>query len=200
MGAVNNITFSPPSFSMDTQPKDFTKDTCCDPENLPSLCDGFSQCPCTHCTNIPTGSVVDLYLIDDTQTQIPMAHPWHLHGHNFFVMDQYSATPDQPISHEIVRQAIEDGTFDMRFGQLRRSNVNYDNPARKDTTQIPSKGLSVLRVLFDNPGFWYMHCHIDWHLGIGMALVHRVGKQSEITPPPDTFPKCRDYKPTVILD
>lgn len=139
-------------------------------------------------------------MVDDTQQAIPLDHPWHLHGEWFYCLNQYSATPDQPISAAIVREAIRDGTFNQRFGQMRRSGINYSNPCKKDTTQIPSKGLAVLRVVFDNPGYWFMHCHIDWHLGIGMAIVHQVGEPHEIKPPPETFPKCGDYKPTVVLD
>ncbi|KAG9084204.1 laccase [Ceratobasidium sp. 370] len=36
-------------------------------------------------------------------------------------------------------------------------SINYVNPPRRDVT--------------DNPGPWFLHCHIDWHLEAGLAVV-----------------------------
>jgi hypothetical protein len=38
------------------------------------------------------------------------------------------------------------------------------NPSRRDTITIPPTGNVVLRWRADNPGAWFFHCHIDWHL------------------------------------
>lgn len=200
VGAVNNMTLTFPNFSLNTQTKDIEVDTFCNRDSLPRRCDGFAQCPCCHREKFKKNSVVDLIMVDDTQQAIPLAHPFHLHGHGFYTLNQYAATPDQPISAEIVRQAVKDGTFNQQFGQVRSTDPNYWNPGKKDTTQIPSKGLAVLRVLFDNPGFWLMHCHIDWHMGIGMAFIIQVGEFDEIRPAPQSFPNCKDYKPSIVLD
>lgn len=207
VGSVNNMTLAFAHICLDTQLKDIVDDygpvdyqTFCDETHRPSKCNGFPQCPCTHRIKVKLNSVCDLYMVDETPAAIPLGHPWHLHGHSFCVKDQYSARPDQPISVDIVRKAIRDGTFNQQFGQLRRPGVDYTNPAKKDTTQVPSKGISVLRVLFDNPGFWLMHCHIDWHLGIGMAFIIQVGEYEDFVPAPPYFPRCGDYKPTLLLD
>jgi hypothetical protein len=51
--------------------------------------------------------------------------------------------------------------------------------------------------LFKKKGFWFLHCHFEWHLGIGMSMMMQVGEVDEmITPPPD-FPRCGDYTPDV---
>jgi FtsP/CotA-like multicopper oxidase with cupredoxin domain len=70
--------------------------------------------------------------------QTPMAHPMHLHGHSFQVVD-------------VNGQAIK--------GALR------------DTVLLP--GRSTVTVVFDanNPGVWYVHCHVLWHLAAGMATL-----------------------------
>jgi FtsP/CotA-like multicopper oxidase with cupredoxin domain len=70
--------------------------------------------------------------------QTPMAHPMHLHGHSFQVV-------------EVNGQAIK--------GALR------------DTVLLP--GRSTVTVVFDanNPGVWYVHCHVLWHLAAGMATL-----------------------------
>ncbi|KAF8629510.1 hypothetical protein AX17_005636 [Amanita inopinata Kibby_2008] len=71
------------------------------------------------------------------------AHPFHLHGHTF----------------DVVRSAGS-------------STYNYANPARRDVVSIGSQGDNVtIRFTTDNAGPWIFHCHIDWHLEIGLAIV-----------------------------
>ena len=43
--------------------------------------------------------------------------------------------------------------------------------ALRDTVLVP--GLTNVTVEFDanNPGLWYVHCHILWHLDAGMATL-----------------------------
>jgi FtsP/CotA-like multicopper oxidase with cupredoxin domain len=45
------------------------------------------------------------------------------------------------------------------------------NGALRDTVLVPPK--SSVTVAFDanNPGIWYLHCHILWHLAAGMATL-----------------------------
>ncbi|EJF60579.1 laccase [Dichomitus squalens LYAD-421 SS1] len=70
-------------------------------------------------------------------------HPFHLHGHAF----------------SVVRSA----------GQV---TPNYVNPVRRDTVSIGEVGDNVtIRFETNNPGPWFLHCHIDWHLEAGMAVV-----------------------------
>lgn len=46
-----------------------------------------------------------------------------------------------------------------------------------------------------------MHCHIDFHVELGMALLIKVGEESEMKPPPKNFPKCGDpYDPTIVKE
>ncbi|CCO32975.1 Laccase-2 [Rhizoctonia solani AG-1 IB] len=39
-----------------------------------------------------------------------------------------------------------------------------------DVVRVGGTGV-VLRFKTDNPGPWFVHCHIDWHLEAGLALV-----------------------------
>lgn len=70
-------------------------------------------------------------------------HPIHLHGHSF----------------DVVQSAGN-------------SSFNYVNPVRRD---VVSGGLQnqqmVIRWVTDNSGPWFLHCHIDWHLDAGFAIV-----------------------------
>ncbi|KAJ7635366.1 laccase [Roridomyces roridus] len=71
-------------------------------------------------------------------------HPFHLHGHNFWV----------------VRSAGND-------------TYNYEDPIVRDviSTGDNTTDLPTIRFVTDNAGPWFLHCHIDWHLQSGLALV-----------------------------
>ncbi|KAH6912620.1 laccase 16 [Coprinopsis sp. MPI-PUGE-AT-0042] len=67
--------------------------------------------------------------------------------------------------------------------------LNYVNPPRRDVVAVRS-GLVIIRFRADNPGPWFLHCHIDWHLEAGLAVVfaespgaQRSGPQSQIIKP-----------------
>ncbi|KAJ7620440.1 putative laccase 1d precursor [Roridomyces roridus] len=69
------------------------------------------------------------------------AHPFHLHGHNFDIVLGANATVP-----------------------------NYVNPPRRDVVPI-NGGNTTFRFFTGNPGAWFLHCHIDWHLEVGLAIV-----------------------------
>lgn len=80
------------------------------------------------------------------ETALPVPHPIHLHGHDFFVLAQGSGA----YSSEVALQ--------------------LENPPRRDTAMLPASGYLVLAFEIDNPGAWLMHCHIGWHTSEGFAL------------------------------
>ena len=41
----------------------------------------------------------------------------------------------------------------------------------KDTVIVPFGGYTVIRFVVDNPGWWFLHCHIEIHQLEGMAIV-----------------------------
>ena len=90
------------------------------------------------------------------ETFIPVPHPIHLHGHDFFIL-----------------AAAESATYDDSVV------LNLDNPPRRDVAVLPSSGYLVISFLTDNPGAWLMHCHIGWHTSEGLALQF-VERESEI--------------------
>ena len=53
------------------------------------------------------------------------------------------------------------------------STYNFENPVRRDTINIGQSASDnvTLRFYTDNTGPWFLHCHIDWHLEAGMAVV-----------------------------
>ncbi|RYO86824.1 hypothetical protein DL764_008955 [Monosporascus ibericus] len=74
-----------------------------------------------------------------------IAHPMHLHGHDFQVL---SAGPGE-----------WDGTI-----------INPENPLRRDTHILPPGGHLVTQFQADNPGIWPYHCHIAWHVSSGFYV------------------------------
>ena len=51
-------------------------------------------------------------------------------------------------------------------------DYNYDNPPQRDTVSTGTAGDNVtIRFTTNNPGPWFLHCHIDFHLEAGFAVV-----------------------------
>ncbi|KAF5379775.1 hypothetical protein D9615_005647 [Tricholomella constricta] len=96
-------------------------------------------------------------------------HPFHLHGHAF----------------DLVRPSNAD-------------ELNFVNPPRRDVAAVAG-GNMTFRFFSDNPGAWFLHCHIDWHLEVGLAVVfgeapaeNVEGPQAQITPQ-DWLDLCPTY-------
>ncbi|RBR18894.1 uncharacterized protein FIESC28_05816 [Fusarium coffeatum] len=83
------------------------------------------------------------------------AHPFHLHGHKFFVLaqgrDGYPPTPAELQAY------------------LEKHNL-LENPLRRDTFTVEGYAWAVIRVVLDNPGLWAFHCHNTWHAESGMVM------------------------------
>ncbi|THH19518.1 hypothetical protein EW146_g1665 [Bondarzewia mesenterica] len=99
---------------------------------------------------MPNGSVYHLPRNKTVELSIPSGaqggeHPVHLHGHSF----------------SVVRSGGND-------------SYNFDNPVRRDVVSMgpqDSNSNVTIRFTTDNPGPWIFHCHIDWHLEEGFAVV-----------------------------
>ena len=63
---------------------------------------------------------------------------------------------------------------------------------RKDTVIVPSGGYVVIEFIADNPGYWFLHCHIEPHQLEGMAtVINEV--QTRHNPPPSGMTSCRSF-------
>ncbi|KAJ9221105.1 CAZyme family AA1 [Paecilomyces variotii] len=80
---------------------------------------------------------------------VPLAHPIHLHGHDFAVL------------------GAGNGTYNEKSDPF---TFEYHNPPRRDVALLPSEGWLALAFRSDNPGVWLLHCHIAWHASSGLAL------------------------------
>ena len=52
----------------------------------------------------------------------------------------------------------------------------------------------MLRFIANNPGIWLVHCHLDFHMEIGMGFVIKVGEDKNFRKPPENWPKCGSFK------
>ncbi|KAF2746542.1 multicopper oxidase [Sporormia fimetaria CBS 119925] len=92
-----------------------------------------------------------------TRTFIPLPHPIHLHGHDFYIVGS--------------GPGVWDGTT---------NGLTFNNPTRRDTATLPAGGYLLIAFPADNPGTWVMHCHIAWHAAQGLS-VQFVERQGEIS-------------------
>ncbi|KAH9325257.1 hypothetical protein KI387_005435 [Taxus chinensis] len=121
---------------------------------------------------IPYNANVEL-ILQDTGMMGTENHPIHIHGFNFFVVGEgfgnYDPTND-PVSFNLV------------------------DPPMRNTIGVPTGGWAALRFKADNPGVWFMHCHLEVHTTWGLAMAFMVENgptaQQSIRPPPSDLPPC----------
>ncbi|KAK1271722.1 Laccase-22 [Acorus gramineus] len=103
----------------------------------------------------------------------PENHPFHLHGFNFFAVARGIGNYDPEESPE---------TF------------NLVDPIERNTASVPSGGWIAIRFRADNPGVWFMHCHLEIHTtwGLKMAFLVDNGEDPDqsLMPPPNDLPTC----------
>ncbi|KAK7055305.1 multicopper oxidase/laccase [Favolaschia claudopus] len=105
---------------------------------------------------LPPNKVIEISIPGGEDGGSP--HPFHLHGHNFHV----------------IRSAGS-------------KTYNYKNPVIRDVVStVSSDGDNVtFRFITDNSGPWFLHCHVDIHLDIGLAVVFAEdvqGTSKEVVP------------------
>ncbi|KAL6602886.1 hypothetical protein ACP70R_043247 [Stipagrostis hirtigluma subsp. patula] len=108
--------------------------------------------------NLTHGHVVDVVLqnADMLRDDVSEAHPWHLHGHDFWVL------------------GYGDGRYDHSKDSAK---LNTANPPLRNTVVLFPHGWTAIRFVADNPGVWAFHCHIEPHLHMGMGVVFAEGME-----------------------
>ncbi|KAJ8764666.1 hypothetical protein K2173_007753 [Erythroxylum novogranatense] len=121
---------------------------------------------------LPFNTSVEL-IMQDTSILGAESHPLHLHGFNFFVVGQGF------------------GNFNPKKDP---SKFNLVDPIERNTVGVPSGGWVAIRFLADNPGVWFMHCHLEVHTSWGLKMAWLVldGNlpNQKLLPPPADLPKC----------
>uniref|UniRef100_A0A2N9F193 laccase n=1 Tax=Fagus sylvatica TaxID=28930 RepID=A0A2N9F193_FAGSY len=120
-----------------------------------------------------TGDVGNDTVYPSTGTNPPENHPMHLHGFSFFVVGMGS------------------GNFNNKTDP---KSYNLIDPPEVNTFGVRKNGWLAIRFIADNPGVWFMHCHLERHASWGMdtVLIVKNGGTSatSIRPPPKYMPPC----------
>ncbi|KIV81089.1 hypothetical protein PV11_08539 [Exophiala sideris] len=96
--------------------------------------------------SLPNANAWSYWVIQAVATIAPpQPHPIHLHGHDFYVL------------------GADSGIYNDS------QTLNYVNPPRRDVAMLPAGGYLVIAFITDNPGAWLMHCHIAFHIGLGLG-------------------------------
>ncbi|XP_051143884.1 laccase-6 isoform X2 [Andrographis paniculata] len=110
-------------------------------------------------------------ILQDTGTVSTENHPIHLHGYSFYVVGYGS------------------GNYNPDTAKL-----NIVDPPYMNTIGVPVGGWAAIRFIADNPGVWFMHCHLDIHLSWGLSVVFIVkngeGPLETLPHPPADYPRC----------
>ncbi|WFD20235.1 hypothetical protein MCAP1_002479 [Malassezia caprae] len=105
--------------------------------------------PNTNAVVAPHLQMIELVMINFSDDM----HPMHMHGSKFQVVNR--ATD--------LRSKDPKANPPIKEGQK--------NPMRRDTVVLPPGGAVTIRFRADNPGAWFLHCHMNFHLDVGMAMV-----------------------------
>ncbi|KAJ1419851.1 Multicopper oxidase, type 1 [Sesbania bispinosa] len=117
-------------------------------------------------------SVVDI-VFQNTAIIGVQNHPMHIHGFSFHVLAQGF------------------GNFDYNRDRVM---FNLVNPQIRNTIAVPAGGWAVVRFQANNPGVWFVHCHVEDHVPWGLDMAFEVENgptpSTSLPPPPADLPKC----------
>lgn len=92
---------------------------------------------------VEKGAIVNL-VVNNLDRSV---HPFHLHGHQFQLLERAPSGA----------------------GRWPGTTKVPEFPASKDVVIIQGSSYAVLRFQADNPGVWLFHCHIEWHVEMGLT-------------------------------
>lgn len=199
--AINGRAHVFPPFPLQTQTDEaFDSINRCDPDDP---CE--EECVCTHIYDIPYDKTIRL-VFSAVGEDSRFFHPIHLHGHRFFVVAAgygtyaddtgFLASSSQDIScnnedDEPIDEVFCSHSIGWRAGEPAIS-LN-STTIQKDTVIVPSGGYVVVHYISNNPGFWFVHCHVEPHLLMGMGVILNEAQDRQ-NPPPEGMRTCGTFQ------
>lgn len=118
---------------------------------------------------LKSGDVIEIVINNEDDNK----HPMHMHGHQFQVVAR-SEDFEEPVHYD-------PSTIELP-----------EYPMVRDTVYVEGNGYVVLRFQANNPGIWFFHCHLDFHLEQGLAVtLIEAPDLLDITLPEDQKRNCR---------
>ncbi|KAH9508127.1 fatty-acyl coenzyme A oxidase [Bulinus truncatus] len=199
-GSVNGRQFKLPTVAALTQMNE-VKTFCQAGE-----CGEDKICQCTYSISLQHNKVYQLIFTNMGQGK-GWAHPIHLHGHSFHVLKmgypKYNDKTGKFLQENLDVDCRGNPDRELSFcnsatwanhswGGNNIPGLQLQSPPVKDTIIVPTGGYVIVRFKADNPGLWFIHCHIELHSTVGMALMFN--EAEELHPkPPANLPKCGDF-------
>ena len=203
--SVNGRHFTFPPSPPVTQWEDLNR-----PGNMADFCEYTQKANppgrvCTH-TYTPNTETVEMVFMNlfspNSQISGTEAHVIHFHGHYFRVLyigygDCASNLPNATCSHEDITCDYPDQLCNSEVnwadGKLPdKVNISNNFAPLKDTVVIPSGAYVVVRYEANNPGWWFLHCHVELHQLGGMVMVIAEDVDN-IAQAPSTIPTCGNF-------
>ncbi|KAJ6881793.1 hypothetical protein NC651_028408 [Populus alba x Populus x berolinensis] len=182
--SMNNQSFIRPSISiLESYYKNLTTTSFSSdfPEKPPNAFDYTGGDPLSQNMNtefgtklivVPYGTSLEIVLQDTSFLNLEN-HPIHVHGHNFFIVGSGF------------------GNFNKATDPKR---YNLVDPPERNTVAVPSGGWAAIRIMADNPGVWFIHCHLEqhtsWGLATGFIVLNGLEPSQRLLPPPQDLPSC----------
>ncbi|CAN0824760.1 LAC1 [Linum grandiflorum] len=182
LASINNQSFVRPTTSfLETHYLAGLKNELGFPEQPPNLFNYTGGDPLAMNTNtefgskiivVPYGTRIEMVLQGTNLLNVEN-HPIHVHGHNFFVVGTGFGNFDESKDPE---------------------KYNLVDPPERNTVAVPTGGWAAIRINADNPGVWFIHCHLEphnsWGLATGFVVEDGPLPSQRLLPPPKDFPAC----------
>ncbi|XP_050436491.1 uncharacterized protein LOC126843171 isoform X2 [Adelges cooleyi] len=182
MPNFNNISMVLPSEPLLlNQPEDIDV---CETGLLPKRCRPEHRfCECTHIVELPLGSATELVLFDaGTEDRTGEPHSFHLHGYSLHVVGEKQKA--------YVRSVEQARKLDKAGKLLIRT---LDSSLLKNTFSVPPAGVTAVRFIADNPGFWLFRSEKTSVWSNGLSLIFKIIPSGSFPPVPEDFPRCGNF-------
>ena len=204
VSAINGRNFILPSMPPQTQGVSQTE--ICQVDSSVSCSTPGTKCRCTHLVDIPESNdyvefVFNAVSVDSVGNGSGFGHPVHLHGHSFQVVDigygKYDTTTGiVNIANSDISCLSDDKCCYPGWtnGVDPFKNISItEYTIRKDTIIVPAGGYARVWIVADNPGYWFLHCHIESHQMEGMSVIINELPSKQNCPPSELALKCGDF-------
>ena len=195
---INGRNMQLPPFPLQTQKAFISPTMFC---NISKPCqENRKGCSCVHVREVSSFNKTIRFVLSSVGNEVPegdgFVHPMHLHGHHFHVLEiGYGSY--YPNNGSLKGRSSEVSCDDAlcsspAWSTSRQTFPMNETTVRKDTIIVPAGGYVVLHFLSNNPGFWFMHCHIISDMLNGMSVVINE-VESRHNPAPAGFPTCGGF-------